>query len=1122
MPRTTQKVGQDPDLPQAAVSDDPLAVSFSLADVLEREFQEISGEGPEEQPWEFDAAQILKPEELRTRLIDGRDPGRDPAARGLADRELRSLVRELVDKGAPKSEDDLVALRAALATGFNGLLERADFYENDTVARFARLRFRSQTRERIATGPVRERNRLILEDAFPEIQCRDDARLARVFAHAHRRKLAALCLSGGGIRSASFALGVVQGLARQGVLERFHYLSTVSGGGYLGGWLSAWMHRAGRDRVVQELTGRSGRPLAPEAAPLSHIRTYSSYLSPRIGLLSADTWTLAAIYLRNLFLNWLVLIPLLAAVLALPQVLLALTRMPHREAGQLFIFADATFLLLLLLSITAAVVSVRYVHANRPIKAKDASGAVDDPRRDHRAFNRWCFLPMLGAVTGLSVIWAWVAADKVPMLTLPPPGGPDAWQMRLALSAWHATFHSAWAWTGVGALVHFTGWLLARRQRSWREFLFILATGALGGLVAGAIAHGLVPDAPRQSTERLQQYAWYVSLATPALLATFLVFGHVYVGMTSRKQADAMFEWSARYSAWILIAIFAWLAACGVVLLAPLGLAWILDQAASTKLIASAQVIASVVGVGAGAVALRLGYTAPLATDALGRSKARLGARLAKVLSLPIFVVVLLALLSTLVGWLMELPERLSHFFDEELPERLSHFFDDLSCANLDPTCSARYYYDALDAVVCGSVPSALVVLVTLALGGYLLSLPIDTNRFSLHGMYRTRLIRSFLGASRGEQERDPNRFTGFDERDDIALADLWRRDRPAPFHVINVALNLVSGDELALQQRKAMSFTFSPLHCGASQLGYRPTCKYGGGVTRCGRRGLPRTDRPTRDYGGGVTLGTAITISGAAASPEMGYHSKPLLSFLLTLFNVRLGCWLGNPGFAGRHNFRDAAPASSVRPIIDEALGRTDDRNPNVYLTDGGHFENLGLYEMVLRRCRWIVVSDAGCDPHAAFEDLGNAIRRIRVDFGITITFTKIPIYSREAGDARKSDATYCAIGQIKYSEVDGNVEDGTLIYIKPAFYGTEPPDVFNYAQTSPTFPHETTANQFFTEAQFESYRRLGAHILEQISRHEAAGGTSPAPGSGPNDQTRHTLEAFAARVEARLRTEI
>ena len=181
-----------------------------------------------------------------------------------------------------------------------------------------------------------------------------------------------------------------------------------------------------------------------------------------------------------------------------------------------------------------------------------------------------------------------------------------------------------------------------------------------------------------------------------------------------------------------------------------------------------------------------------------------------------------------------------------------------------------------------------------------------------------------------------------------------------------------------------------------------------------------------------------------------------------------------------------------------------------------------------MLRRCHWIVVSDAGCDSQGAFEDLGNAIRRIQVDFGIPITFTKVPIYSRSGSGQRETDATYCAIGRVMYSEVDGpGVEDGVLIYIKPAFYGTEPPDVFNYARTSPDFPHESTANQFFTDAQFESYRRLGQVIVEHITPQLAA---SPAPDSSANtaaqpaeadlrDDRAKALDGVVHRVSTHLR---
>ncbi len=160
------------------------------------------------------------------------------------------------------------------------------------------------------------------------------------------------------------------------------------------------------------------------------------------------------------------------------------------------------------------------------------------------------------------------------------------------------------------------------------------------------------------------------------------------------------------------------------------------------------------------------------------------------------------------------------------------------------------------------------------------------------------------------------------------------------PLHVVSAALNLVAGNNLAWQERKAETFTFSPLHSGSYRLGYRPTVEYGGDT--------------------GVTLGTAMTISGAAASPNMGYHTSAPLAFLMTLFNVRLGWWLGNPGVSGKWTFRRNSPRNALMPLIAESLGKTNDTYSYVYLSDGGHFENLGLYEMVLRRVHYIVVSDA------------------------------------------------------------------------------------------------------------------------------------------------------------------
>jgi hypothetical protein len=349
-------------------------------------------------------------------------------------------------------------------------------------------------------------------------------------------------------------------------------------------------------------------------------------------------------------------------------------------------------------------------------------------------------------------------------------------------------------------------------------------------------------------------------------------------------------------------------------------------------------------------------------------------------------------------------------------------------------------------------IPAYVVLeLVLLAIPPLILARVIDANKFSLHNMYRARLIRTFLGAS--NLGRKPNPFTGFDPSDNVLMASLPAK----PLHVINATLNLVKGENLAWQERKAESFTATRYHTGSCRLGYQPS----------------------EHYAGGLKLGGAITTSGAAANPNMGYNSSTLLSMIMMLFNARLGVWLANPGRPGAGCWSKMGPTYSIRPLIDEALGRTNDLNAWVNLSDGGHFENLGLYEMVLRRCRSIVVVDGSADPSFHFDDLGNAIRKIRIDLGIPIEFRNgIPITQEIQPDSR-----HIGLGKIVYSAVDGgHVEDGDLIYIKASLNGNESRDVLNYADQHPLFPQQATSNQWFDESQFESYRRLGCHVIEEM----------------------------------------
>ena len=263
-------------------------------------------------------------------------------------------------------------------------------------------------------------------------------------------------------------------------------------------------------------------------------------------------------------------------------------------------------------------------------------------------------------------------------------------------------------------------------------------------------------------------------------------------------------------------------------------------------------------------------------------------------------------------------------------------------------------------------------------------------------------------------------------------------------------------GKRLAWQQRKAESFTVSPLHSGNADLGYRRSASYGG---------------PD-----GISLGTAITISGAAASPNMGYHSSPTVGFIMTLLNARLGSWLGNPGEAGKNTWKLPGPRSATSSLVREAFGLTTNTSSYVYLSDGGHFENLGLYEMIRRGCRCIVVLDSGADPHYTYEDLGNALRKIRIDMNISIDFEDALL------EPLRKKTRRCAIGTIRYSKPDPSRQDGCLIYVKPVMVGNESPDITTYKATNPEFPHESTADQWFSESQTESYRLLGRETIREI----------------------------------------
>ncbi|MBN9508099.1 MAG: hypothetical protein J0I21_03170, partial [Alphaproteobacteria bacterium] len=220
------------------------------------------------------------------------------------------------------------------------------------------------------------------------------------------------------------------------------------------------------------------------------------------------------------------------------------------------------------------------------------------------------------------------------------------------------------------------------------------------------------------------------------------------------------------------------------------------------------------------------------------------------------------------------------------------------------------------------------------------------------------------------------------------------------------------------------------------------------------------------------------------------GYHPSAATAFLMTLFNVRLGGWLPNPARVDdAARLQRSSPPFSLWPFLNELTGRSDDQRADIYISDGGHFENLGLYEMLRRRCRRMLVVDAGQDAGCTLTDLGNAIRKAGIDLNVQITMRPIRLLSRAAfegvPEAARAQVPGFAYGLVRYPEG----QRAQLLLIKPSWLADIPADVRAYGALRPEFPHEPTGEQWFTESQFESYRALGAFQTDRLCEGVAEG---------------------------------
>jgi len=839
----------------------------------------------------------------------------------------------------------------------------------------------------------------------------------------HGARLSALCLSGGGIRSATFNLGVLQGLARTGVLKETDYLSTVSGGGYIGSWLSSWISRekgssaARVEKVVGMLAEEGHDTASREPYQVRFLRDYSNYLTPRVGIFSIDTWAIIGTYLRNLLLNWLVLIPLLFTFMLAPRFLVDLLAggASYGDASLLFLAAGALL----------GLFPIAYTVIDLP--------SIGNGKQKKGSFIIFFLTPLLLMACALSAYWGCMFLPGCHRL-------PDAWNFAYFGMAVH-----------LGGWVAGIAWLFFRKvTRPLLPLAVFLVCAAGTGVVAGWFGWIVAAKIlPALLESEVYPHLLYATVSVPFILADYLLTGALMVALLSRFTGDQDREWWGRAAGIGILVTLAWLALMAAVIYGP----WLIlpDSRGFWKwlymaICAGAGIATAMFGRGSSSPTLRPGVS-------MGKLRTRLPAAAAVIFLL--FLVQSLSLLATLLLWMGR--HSFGLFFClpgisgcPPLPGMGSAGFGLDFQTHLHLLCSAP--------VGCVAALAAVSAAAALVMGAL-----VDINNFSMHAMYRNRLVRCYLGAARNKDQRKRNPFTGFDENDDRLMTDLPKR----PFHVVSMAWNLVKGKRLAWQQRKAASFTMSPLFAGSDIVVDPPSgsgCEPGG-FRYIGEYGAGKVARAHRP----MLLGTAMAISGAAASPNMGYHSSPLVTFVMAFFNVRLGWWLGNPGDGMGNAWRMASPGLAVRPLLKETFGLTQEESNDIYLSDGGHFENLALYEMVRRRCRYIIACDAGCDCDSTFQDLGNAID---IDFSAVL--------------AKKS---HFAVGTVNYAccdqrEEGEKVEDGMFLYIKPVLTGDEPVDLFNYSKMHGEFPHESTGDQWFDEAQFESYRKLGMHSVAELGK--------------------------------------
>ncbi|MEO9599307.1 patatin-like phospholipase family protein [Parasphingorhabdus sp.] len=402
-----------------------------------------------------------------------------------------------------------------------------------------------------------------------------------------------------------------------------------------------------------------------------------------------------------------------------------------------------------------------------------------------------------------------------------------------------------------------------------------------------------------------------------------------------------------------------------------------------------------------------------------------------------------------------------------------------------------------------------------------------NINFSGLHRMYRDRLMTSFMPSRKAVRDDD---VAGQTPADLAKVHEMCAPRTDGPYHIINTNVVLTKGENARFRSRRGDSFILSPLFSGSEATGWIRTDQW---LVHDKSPEFGFLNRSVLKPVWPVTLPTAIAISGAALNPRTGADGrgptkKFSLSLMLNLLNLRLGYWIPNPNPKGQQRrlpippwkrkdgkprvklFRSRIfPPNFLYPgFLQSLIGlRSESESGWIELSDGGHFDNTGLYELFRRRQKTIVFLDGSADPQSRFSSFSNALEKAFIDFGVTVEFfdkdehdqtNSFSFQNMVQGSGRDKDDPVSgilnfskfgfAVGEIFYPNAQGRRvrkkgdDRCFLFYIKTSMIKGLPARLYSYKSENEQFPDEPTSDQFFSEQQFEAYRILGFFLADQM----------------------------------------